>query len=739
DEFAVWERALSQGEIDQLMSLGKRGQSLASLPEVQKLAQETQRRIRKPLLPQKGNLLPNASFEVGTHPYRASNMSLRLNETTKVHGNFSACLDISHWTGTTIFASGLFVARQQVEHTFSVWLKSERRGVQARFGVYSAYVGGSQPYEPIFYGIEDEAELSTKWQRYSVTGKLPPSPNNFYFVRIAFKSSQPTKVWLDAMQLEEGKKATPFQPSSPIEVGLTTTKLFHLFHPDEAVRVQLSVFNESEAAKTVPLTVTVCDLWERVVARRRIQVQAKRLKKELKFMLPLGSYRVSVADAKGKILDEQVIAVLPKFDEGFESMGIHVAANETGAVLARALGCRWVRILDACAVTHWDIVEPKEGQWAFERENWIDGAIDTYRKAGLKILGLLFGTPTWASSGGSVNHPPKDLEKWREYVRRVAKHFKGRINAWEVWNEPYGLGLFEGKEELYLQMVKIAAEEIKAVDPQAQIVAPCTYWRLENIVAWTERLIGLGLLNFADVFSFHGYEGYRPLDFEKVKAWSCADGKLRPVWNTEQGLISQSFYRFLPDAYDDPYTRWIAGSKAPTAKEAAALLVKAYVSSLAAGCEKFFQYWAVPEEGLLPRLKSMSLLEFDNALRPKAVAWAIVGWILDGSKVEKVERRGNLWELHFGKGDITVTVIWNEGEPVSMNVSRGIKALTMMGTPIEGKKVVVGDEPVYLMRLRKRCGWICPKNFRLTAFQRPPHRDNFAAEGVLKSDEGGHT
>lgn len=702
DEFAIWERILSNDEIRQLVQMGEKGQALADLPSVQGLAKLT----KESLPPQKGNLLANASFEVGTHPYRASNMSLRLDTTTKVHGERSACFDASHWTGTTILTNGLFSARPDVVHTFSLWLKSERNGIPVRFGVYSAYVGGTHAYGPIFYGIESEAQLSTEWKRYQVTGKLPLSPKNFYFVRISVTTSQPAKVWVDAMQLEEGENATPFQMRSPIEAGLTTTKPFHSFYLNEPVQIFLLTFAVSKAPIAIPLTVTVWDVWDKVVARRQINVPIGKnaSQHKLTFSLPLGSYRVSVSDGQGKVLDEQVIAVLPKFDDKnlSESMGIHVSANEMGVALAKTLGCRWVRILDSCAVTHWDVVEPKQGQWSFERESWIDEAIDTYRKAGLQILGLLFRTPLWASSGDSVNHPPKDLEAWRNYVRKVAQHFKGRIEAWEVWNEPFGLGLFEGKEALYLEMVRIAAEGIKAVDPDAKIVAPCTYWRHDSIVSWTERLLQMGLLNFVDVFSFHGYEGYLPSDFERVKLWGRFDGKQRAIWNTEQGLVSQSFYQFLPDDYDDPYTRWITGGHTlATARKGAELTVKGYVSSLAAGCEKFFQYWAVPEDTLLPRMKSMSLLEFDNALRPKAVAWAIAGWILKESKVVGVERKEDLWLVHFQKGEGKVTVAWNDGKTVTVTIPKGTKVLTMMGTQIlSNGKVVVNSEPIYLVQSR---------------------------------------
>jgi hypothetical protein len=301
-----------------------------------------------------------------------------------------------------------------------------------------------------------------------------------------------------------------------------------------------------------------------------------------------------------------------------------------------------------------------------------------------------------------VNHPPKDLDAWRTYVRSVAQHFKGRIDAYEVWNEPYGLGLFAGKEELYLQMTRIAFEELRKVDPQVKVVAPCTYWSLYDIVRWTEGLLQIGLLKFVDVFSFHGYEGYRPTDFERVKQWSRFDGKQRPIWNTEQGLVSESFYRFLPDAYDDPYTRWIA-TKPFSAREAASSMVKAFVSTLMLGEDaKFFQYWAVPEDTMLPRLKSMSLLEFDNALRPKAVAFAIAGWLLRDSKPLGFERRNGLWLLHFIKANQRITVAWSDEGTQTLTLPDGVEVLTIMGNAIKfaGGKTAVGIEHIFVRQRR---------------------------------------
>jgi hypothetical protein len=166
--------------------------------------------------------------------------------------------------------------------------------------------------------------------------------------------------------------------------------------------------------------------------------------------------------------------------------------------------------------------------------------------------------------------------------------------------------------------------------------------------------------------------------------------------------VSESFYQFLPDAYDDPYTRWIA-TKPFSAREAASSMVKAFVSTLMLGEDaKFFQYWAVPEDTMLPRLKSMSLLEFDNALRPKAVAFAIAGWLLRDSKPLGFERRNGLWLLHFIKANQRITVAWSDEGTQTLTLSDGAEVLTTMGNAIKfaGGKITVGIEPIFVRQRR---------------------------------------
>ena len=67
-----------------------------------------------------------------------------------------------------------------------------------------------------------------------------------------------------------------------------------------------------------------------------------------------------------------------------------------------------------------------------------------------------------------------DLEAWGDHVEELAEAGRGRIDSYEVCNEPNLSWLWEGKPPdpaRYVQMLCVAYERIKAVDPEAMVVS----------------------------------------------------------------------------------------------------------------------------------------------------------------------------------------------------------------------------------------------------------------------------
>src|SRR5437899_7225230 len=115
------------------------------------------------------------------------------------------------------------------------------------------------------------------------------------------------------------------------------------------------------------------------------------------------------------------------------------------------------RLWDAYVV--WPNVEPQKGQWDFSH---LDGYISLAESHSVEILLPLGLTPAWASSrpkeksgyepGNAAE--PRNISDWSEYVREVATRYKGRIHAYEIWNEPNLSDFFSGRPDTMLELAR---------------------------------------------------------------------------------------------------------------------------------------------------------------------------------------------------------------------------------------------------------------------------------------------
>ena len=134
-----------------------------------------------------------------------------------------------------------------------------------------------------------------------------------------------------------------------------------------------------------------------------------------------------------------------------------------------------MRIWDAR--TAWLNIEPAQGQWDFSR---LDAFVAKAQAHGTKhILLTLGGTPTWAAKqvrptdaawlGAGSASPPKDWADWAEFVGKVAQRYKGRIDAYEIWNEPNSITYWSGTNAQWAQLIGVASQAISKADPSASI------------------------------------------------------------------------------------------------------------------------------------------------------------------------------------------------------------------------------------------------------------------------------
>jgi len=84
----------------------------------------------------------------------------------------------------------------------------------------------------------------------------------------------------------------------------------------------------------------------------------------------------------------------------------------------------------------WRDIEPQPGIWDWERA---DRILDEIERRDLQLVIRLGQAPEWARSPGALyarDAPPVDMSKWRAFCAAVAERYRGRISAYQIWNEP---------------------------------------------------------------------------------------------------------------------------------------------------------------------------------------------------------------------------------------------------------------------------------------------------------------
>jgi hypothetical protein len=143
---------------------------------------------------------------------------------------------------------------------------------------------------------------------------------------------------------------------------------------------------------------------------------------------------------------------------------------EPWTTLAWDAGVRTVR-----TQLSWRDVELEPGVWTWDE---MDGRIDPLVARGFEILGILTLPAPWAQEHPDEGLVPRNLNLpwnhpenyWGRYVYNTVLHYRGRIQHYEVWNEPDMAMYWEGDAAQYYQLLRLAYRAIQAADPDATVL-----------------------------------------------------------------------------------------------------------------------------------------------------------------------------------------------------------------------------------------------------------------------------
>jgi hypothetical protein len=340
--------------------------------------------------------------------------------------------------------------------------------------------------------------------------------------------------------------------------------------------------------------------------------------------LGVGWYRIEFLNAAGEIAGWTTAAVLARLAEPVlqdspvcvDSATSWFAHNdpvkqERFARLAALAGVNWIRDRMSWAGA-------QTGPNKFPENTTYDSGASLQARHGLKVLQVFHDTPGWATDrqldGRSASRRfPRDLRVLYRFCKAMAQRYKGRVLAWEPWNEA-NITRFGGHtiDEMCTHQ-KAAYLGFKAGNSN-----PTVCW---NVYAGAgTALHAAGVLEneawpYFETYNIHSYQ--KPDNylnqFSPAREAACG----RPIWITECGIP-------LPSKTNRPWSELSQEDELQQAK----FIARSYASSLFAGVNRhFFFILGNFKEGKI----QFGLLRNDQSPRPGYVALAAVGRFLAGA------------------------------------------------------------------------------------------------------------
>jgi hypothetical protein len=177
--------------------------------------------------------------------------------------------------------------------------------------------------------------------------------------------------------------------------------------------------------------------------------------------------------------------------------------------------------------------------------------VDMAHDRGLHVLVLLWLTPGWANGDAGERVLPTDPKDYARVAKWAAAHFAGRVQAWEVWNEPNQDDFMKGTDPVaYTRLLRAAYGAFHEGDPSTTVVFGGPAY---NDTGWIRRAYAAGAHGYFDAMATHPYMGVADLPpetpddgtmwtFTHVAAVHTLMEKNgdagKPIWFTEFGWSS---------------------------------------------------------------------------------------------------------------------------------------------------------------------------------------------------------
>jgi hypothetical protein len=235
------------------------------------------------------------------------------------------------------------------------------------------------------------------------------------------------------------------------------------------------------------------------------------------------------------------------------------------ASMLELAGIGWVR-----ERLSWGEVEPVRGQFQWGR---YDQSASILKAHHINVYQIFHASPAWSRTDHDTAAPPDDLRDIYHFAQELAAHFKGRVRAWEVWNEA-DISFFSQPASECAAFQKAAFLGFRSVDPGQKVLSPSMAGPAGT---FADHLLQNGVGSYMDIWNFHIYAD-PSMYAQRVEGFRTLLAKYHistPFWVTEAGDPVQG-----PDG--------ILGRDARLNQ--AEFLSRAYPQSIAAGVDRHFWF-----------------------------------------------------------------------------------------------------------------------------------------------------
>jgi hypothetical protein len=231
--------------------------------------------------------------------------------------------------------------------------------------------------------------------------------------------------------------------------------------------------------------------------------------------------------------------VVGGFSDGASVLGRSDADLARELDLVAATGAKYLRI-----DVYWAGIETQRGTF-----NWAntDRIVSAASSRGLKVLGILDYSPTWARPPGTDDHyAPSNPADYANFATAAAQRYAPRgVRDWEIWNEPNTAMFWKPKPSptAYEQLLAAAYPAIKTADAGATVItgglSPAPDAADGSAIAPVTFLNGLysaGGAGSFDAVGHHPYNyPYMPMKAEPTNYnWNAFGGVTPMLYQTMQ-------------------------------------------------------------------------------------------------------------------------------------------------------------------------------------------------------------